>query len=290
MKEDIPPKTAILPVLEITVESKPQMQFPVMERPDPDSNTHHSEVCGNCGNTYGQHYGTKCPHDKGQWKWKEKESEKKTDVIVDEIDDATRQRLIEFMKDKKPEDIKGDSWGCVLVAFDRAIHKKELFGNDLEYQEKKAKSVRLWLRAKTGEFSPKPENTWKKWTIEELRNLPTGTRIEHRSWGLGTKEHLQGEQNSGFKFDGYAGSRVLYSPCVFWNEDMRLVSSLKPENPWKIWTLDELKALREGTRVEHKKHGFGQRSTGIDYKWDNGRMHSLDNGDFPPWNEEMRLV
>ena len=107
---------------------------------------------------------------------------KQPEPPVDEIDDATRQRLVEWMKGQDPTQLKEErpikhshDWNALPIDFGCVACD----GCSAEL------TVALWARAKAGEFSQPKEHPWRRWTIEELRALPVGTRVEHKRHGVG---------------------------------------------------------------------------------------------------------
>lgn len=107
---------------------------------------------------------------------------KQPEPPVDEIDDAMRQRLVEWMKGQDPTQLKEErpikhshDWNALPIDFGCVACD----GCSAEL------TVALWARAKAGEFSQPKEHPWRRWTIEELRALPVGTRVEHKRHGVG---------------------------------------------------------------------------------------------------------
>ena len=110
---------------------------------------------------------------------------KQPEPPVDEIDDATRQRRVEWMMGQDPTQLNVDrpikhsrDWNALPIYFSCVACD----GCSAEL------TVALWARAKAGEFSQPKEHPWRRWhvwTIEELRALPVGTRVEHKRHGVG---------------------------------------------------------------------------------------------------------
>ena len=146
---------------------------------------------------------------------------KQPEPPVDEIDDATRQRLVEWMKGQDPTQLKEErpikhsyDWDALPIDFGCVACD----GCSAEL------TVALWARAKAGEFSQPKEHPWRRWTIEELRALPVGTRVEHKTLGAFVRYNgMLGSPEVRWDTGDCWGLNKVNGDCApEWHEEMRL--------------------------------------------------------------------
>ena len=141
------------------------------------------------------------------------------------------------------------------------------------------------------------EKNWKVWKVEDLKNLPLGTMI-YAPWKemIGTVQTYRGDKILMFP-DG-SGNTFL-TQIWPWNRAIQVFPVKPPEPEWRRWTVEELRKLPIGTRIDiqgvDKSKTFSGRVEGGIYtgeillRLDDGHAMGFGSSNGYPWHQPVRV-